>query len=115
MLAKQLGGVSYLSEQKERELLELKQKWGYSDPRLTKEYENCDICANSIFRDSWSQSGVERRAFDAPPAMPASGNGSTAAVPKGATSTGATNGSIDTEALIRLITDRVVQELKLNA
>ena len=27
--------------------------------------ENCDICANDVFRDSWKQRGIERRAFDA--------------------------------------------------
>ena len=32
---------------------ELKQKWGWSDPRNTEEYKNCDICANDIFRHSW--------------------------------------------------------------
>ena len=95
MLAKGLGKVNYLSETKERELLELKDKWGFTDPRLTKEYENCDICANDIFRDSWSETGVERRAFEAPPAM---GPGAGAA-------------QNDKEALVRMITDRVVAEL----
>ncbi len=36
-------------------------KWGYTDPRLAQGMENCDICANDIFRDSWQQSGVERQ------------------------------------------------------
>lgn len=35
MLAKQLGGVHFLGEQKSRELLELKDGWGFSDPRNT--------------------------------------------------------------------------------
>ncbi len=68
MLAKQLGNVSFLSAEKSKELLELKDQWGYKDPRNTSEYENCDICANDIFRESWAESGVERRAFPAPPA-----------------------------------------------
>ncbi|MEC8305772.1 MAG: class II aldolase/adducin family protein, partial [Planctomycetota bacterium] len=76
MLAKQLGGVHFLGDQKSRELLELKDGWGFSDPRNTKEYEDCDICANDIFRESWKDAGVERRAFDAPPvaSTAASGN-----------------------------------------
>ena len=45
------------------------QQWGFKDPRNTPEYENCDICANDIFRESWAESGVQRRAFDAPPEM----------------------------------------------
>jgi L-fuculose-phosphate aldolase len=69
MLARNLGGVHYFSEQKERELLNLKAKWGFADPRNTDEFKNCDICASDIFRDSWSRSGVVRRAFDAPPPM----------------------------------------------
>lgn len=103
MLAKNLGGVHYFNEQKERELLELKDKWGFPDPRNTKEYENCDICANDIFRDSWSESGVQRRAFEAPPAM---GTGSAMASDSG--SDGVVSGQ---EELIRTITDRVVAEL----
>ncbi len=102
MLARSLGKVNYFTETKERELLELKDKWGWSDPRLTKEFEDCDICANDIFRDSWKDSGVERRAFDSPPAMRP--NSQTA-------SNGSGNTNADQEALIRVITDRVVSEL----
>jgi L-fuculose-phosphate aldolase len=69
MLSRQLGNVSYFNENEERELLDLKQKWGWADPRNTDEYKNCDICANDIFRESWKQSGVQRRAFPAPPPM----------------------------------------------
>jgi L-fuculose-phosphate aldolase len=69
MLSRQLGHVSYFDERQERELLDLKQKWGWADPRNTEEYKNCDICANDIFRESWKQSGVDRRAFPAPPPM----------------------------------------------
>ena len=104
MLARSLGGVHYFSEQKERELLELKDKWGYKDPRNTEEYKNCDICANDIFRDSWRQSGVQRRAFEPPPAMepPAMEN-------KGSENTG--NASQDQEPLIQAITDQVMEAL----
>src|SRR3954470_12007238 len=69
MLSRDLGRVNYFTEDKERELLDLKTKWGYSDARLSKGMENCDICANDVFRDSWKDNGIERRAFEAPPAM----------------------------------------------
>src|SRR6476646_4472641 len=69
MLSRDLGRVNYFTEDKERELLDLKTKWGYSDARLTKGMENCDICANDVFRDSWKDNGIERRAFEPPPAM----------------------------------------------
>ncbi|MEC7564904.1 MAG: class II aldolase/adducin family protein [Planctomycetota bacterium] len=94
MLARGLGNISYFSEEKQRELLQLKDQWGYSDPRNTPEYEDCDICANDIFRDSWSESGVARRSFEAPPAM---GSGAKA--------------DVDQEKLVQQITDRVMQEL----
>jgi len=103
LLSKQLGRVNFFDEQKERELLELKAKWGWSDPRNTEEFKNCDICANDIFRDSWKTSGVERKAFDAPPPMGAS------AVKAAASNS--TSGSTDAEALVQLITQRVMEEL----
>ncbi|MEL7266371.1 MAG: class II aldolase/adducin family protein, partial [Planctomycetota bacterium] len=67
LLAKQLGNVEYLSQGKSQELLDLKDKWGFKDPRNTSDYEDCDICANDIFRHSWADAGVQRRAFAAPP------------------------------------------------
>jgi len=96
MLARDLGRVQYLGEQKTRELLDLKTKWGFTDARLQPGMENCDICANDVFRDSWAKAGVERKAFDAPPP----------AAPKAAAS------SSDQEALIQAITERVLAALK---
>jgi L-fuculose-phosphate aldolase len=97
MLARSLGNVTYFSEDKERELLELKQKWGFSDPRNTEQYKNCDICGNDVFRSSWENVGVERRAFASPPPM------------RGTPS--ATDDSSEQEAIIRTITDRVMHAL----
>lgn len=108
MLAKQLGNVAYLDQQKSQELLDLKDQWGYKDPRNTKDYEDCDICGNDIFRDSWKDSGVQRRAFKAPPSMPAkpssngASSGNSAGMPAG----------IDEEKLVKLITDEVVRQMK---
>ncbi|MEX2026416.1 MAG: class II aldolase/adducin family protein, partial [Pirellulaceae bacterium] len=103
MLARDLGKINYFSEQKERELLELKQNWGWTDPRNTKEYENCDICANDIFRESWASAGVERKAFPAPPPM---GPGAKASAPASANGSGG-----DSERLVQMITQRVMEEL----
>lgn len=103
LLSKQLGRVNYFTEGKQRELLELKDKWGFSDPRNTPEYENCDICANDIFRDSWKDSGVARNAFPAPPPM--GGGHQPTSKPAG------DNGAIDQEALVQAITERVMAEL----
>ena len=46
ILAKQLGPINYFSEEKTRELLALKKRLGYTDPRL--ENPNCDICGDGV-------------------------------------------------------------------
>ena len=75
----------------------MKKGWGYTDPRNTAEYKNCDVCANDIFRHSWKDAGAERQAFNpAPPAGP-----NPAAAPT----------TDDQEALIQAITDRVMEAL----
>jgi len=99
MLARQLGNIHFFNEENERDLLALKSRLGIDDPRLTEEYKDCDICANDIFRDSWKEAGVARRAFPAPPAMRPNA---------GASAPAATN---DQEALIQTITERVVAAL----
>jgi L-fuculose-phosphate aldolase len=106
MLSRQLGRVNYFTEDKERELLELKQKWGFSDPRNTADFANCDICANDIFRGSWAESGVQRTAFEPPPAMPARS-------PSTDDGSGGTPSRVDDprEALVQAITERVIAEL----
>lgn len=104
MLSKQLGNVEYLNQQKSQELLDLKDKWGWKDPRNTKEFEDCDICANDVFRNSWQDTGVNRTAFQAPPSMPAKGNADSSE----------NSGSIDQEALVQAITDQVMQRLQNN-
>ena len=101
MLAKRLGRVEFLGEQKSRELLDLKTKWGYTDARLAPGMENCDICANDVFRDSWQSSGVERKAFDAPPPA-TSGNGRPP--PRCAAPAGQ-------EQLVKMITEQVLAAL----
>ena len=124
MLAKQLGGVTYLNGQKSQELLDLKDKWGFKDPRLTEEYKDCDICANDVFRESWAETGVQRRAFEAPPALkPQNQNGSaispnrpsltpTNGVTPSSNGTNASaNGSNQNEQIVQMITDMVMKEL----
>ncbi len=101
MLSRQLGRVNYLDHRESAELLHLKDKWGFTDPRLTAEYENCDICANDVFRDSWAASGVTRKAFDAPPPMPGL---QPPADPASA--------QPDEERLVKLITDQVMRQLQ---
>jgi len=104
MLAKGLGRINYFSEPETRALLDLKEKLGYKDPR--KEIENCDLCANDTFRESWKETGVRPQAFEPPrsrTAQPAA-----AAAPK---SNGAQATPTNQEALIQAITDRVMAAL----
>ena len=48
LLSKQLGHVEYLGEKQSRELLDLKKKLGFDDPRF--HVENCDLCGNSALQ-----------------------------------------------------------------
>jgi L-fuculose-phosphate aldolase len=132
MLARQLGHVAYLSEGKSRELLDLKDQWGYKDPRNTEEFKNCDICANDIFRDSWASAGVERRAFPAPPAIKTSPGATPGNVGAPAVATGPALAAESSpanapapavkpaspsaeEQLIKLITDEVMRQIASRA
>lgn len=100
MLARGLGSVNYFTEPEATALLNLKQQWGYNDPR--SEMKNCDICANDTFRESWCEAGVVPKAFqpprfDAPAANQA--NGSPASI------------AVGQDALVQAITDRVMAML----
>jgi L-fuculose-phosphate aldolase len=65
LLARQLGPITYLSREKTQELIDLKQKWGFTDPRLEPDFQG-DIRDNATFRHTWEACGVSPRAF-APP------------------------------------------------
>jgi L-fuculose-phosphate aldolase len=91
LLAKQIGNVEYLSAEKSAELLELKKKWGFTDPRHKDDFKDCDICANDVFRTSWQDSGVRSGAFGSPSESAA---------------------SLDEDALVQTITDRVLAALQ---
>lgn len=104
LLAKDLGRVNYFDEKQTRELLDFKTRLGFTDARLQPGMENCDICANDVFRDSWKQTGVAQKAFEAPPAMTKKPAG-------GKASDGASATTPDQEALIQAITERVMAAL----
>jgi len=105
MLARGLGSVNYFTEPEARALLEMKRKWGFSDPRL--DAKNCDICANATFRESWGAAGVAPKAFQ-PPRFHA---GKADAGADGAAAHAAGTPPIDQEALIQTVTDRVMAML----
>ncbi len=103
MLARGLGRVNYFTEPEAHALLDLKEKWGFKDPRF--EMKNCDVCANDVFRASWQQTGVQQLAF-----QPPKRDGSESETATATTATTAT--ASDQEALIQAITDRVMATLK---
>ena len=100
LMARTLGNVNYFDVEKERDLLDLKAKLGVADPRNDKDMEDCDLCGNDVFRNSWHTAGVERRAFKDPPA----------AIGRHANPASGTPVD-DQESLIQSITDQVLEAL----
>jgi L-fuculose-phosphate aldolase len=98
MLARQLGRVEYFTQQQTNELLELKKRLGFDDPRF--HVENCDLCGNSAFREGYKEQVPQPQAFADVPNYP------------GYLETkSATKGGADTENLVKAITDQVMQAL----
>ncbi len=104
ILSRQLGGITYLDEQKSRELLDLKKRLGFDDPRFHE--ESCDLCGNSAFRDGYKENIPQVRAFEPPPSYPGYLQS-----PSSASSTAAAPAAIDQEALVKAITAQVLAAL----
>lgn len=106
LLAKQLGKVTYLNERESVELLDLKKKLGFDDPRF--HVEDCDLCGNSAFRDGYKENALKQQAFEPAPEykgyLARQKSETAAAAPKA-------NGNPDTEALVKAITDQVLAAL----
>lgn len=103
ILARQLGRVNYFSDSQTRELLELKKRLGYDDPRLRD--ENCDMCGNNVVGRGFVDFMPEAHAFrrdDEPATASPSKNGQ---MPK----------DIDIEELVQKVTDRVMEALAVHA
>jgi L-fuculose-phosphate aldolase len=103
MLAKGLGGIVYLTGTETRALLDLKEKWGYTDARLDLRMNDRDICDNAVFKSTWPDVGVARRAFATHPEV-------AAATPPAAGGRGRPAG-VDYETLVKTITEKVCREL----
>jgi L-fuculose-phosphate aldolase len=100
ILAKQIGRVEYFSNEKCQELLALKQKWGYADPRLAADYPKDDLFADDAFRDLWKDCNVQAGAFGAP------------SWSRAANECKPTQPAFDEEAFIERIAERVAQKLR---
>jgi L-fuculose-phosphate aldolase len=108
MLAKGLGRVNYFTEPEAEALLNLKQKWGFKDPRF--EAANCELCANDTFRESWKETGVAPKAFQ-PPTFHAGSPGGAPPSANGFAPASRAAPPADQEALIQAITERVMEAL----
>jgi L-fuculose-phosphate aldolase len=98
MLARQLGRVEYFTQQQTNELLDLKKRLGFDDPRF--HVENCDLCGNSAFREGYKEQLPQPQSFAAAPDYP------------GYLETkSAVKAPADTENLVKAITDQVMQAL----
>ena len=68
LLAKQLGNVNYFDERQTRELLDLKQRLGFDDPRFHN--DDCDLCGNTAFIDGYGGEPLAQQAFPPAPTFP---------------------------------------------
>jgi L-fuculose-phosphate aldolase len=118
LLARQLGNITYFTPQQTKELLDLKRRLGFSDARIDMGLENCDLCSNDVFRGTWAETGVARRAFPPPPCPTDNGaakqgagadSHDAAGTPTPLTSQPAAG--LDEEALVQAITDQVLAAL----
>jgi L-fuculose-phosphate aldolase len=98
MLARQLGRVDYFTQQQTNELLDLKKRLGFDDPRF--HVENCDLCGNSAFRPGYKEQLPQPQAFEPAPDYPGYLQSKAAA-----------KGHSETEDLVQAITDQVMQAL----
>ena len=103
LISRDLGRVDYFNKNEAEDLLKLKQQWHIDDPRI--DMQNCELCANDVFRDSWKETGVGHRAF-APPTFK-TGDSS----PVSGSTSGNVVSTADQEALVQAITDRVLAAL----
>ncbi len=99
ILARQLGRVNYFTDQQTRELLDLKKKLGYDDPRFQS--DNCDLCGNNIMQRGYRDFEPEPEVFQREPegACQVKANGQNPPVQ-------------DIDHLVKLVTDQVMAALK---
>ncbi|MBL4885777.1 MAG: class II aldolase/adducin family protein [Planctomycetaceae bacterium] len=112
ILSKQLGGVTYLGEKKSRELIDLKKKLGFDDPRFNN--EDCDLCGNSAFRDGYKENQPQQKAFEKAPEFPGYLQTPSYEKNKGescSTNNSTNNSGVDMDQLVKAITEQVMASL----
>ena len=117
LLTRQLDKpVNYLDEVKSRELLDLKKRLGFDDPRF--HVENCDLCGNSAFREGYKEQMPQTTAFNPPPQYPGykqkpgcEPNGCPTPTGMAADAPGNAVPAADMDVLVRAITDQVLSAM----
>lgn len=105
LLAKQLGRINYFTEKETGELLAIKKRLGYDDPRFRM--EDCDLCGNSVFERGYSDFVPEPQAFKREDYTGSRGCG----VGAQPSNNGHASTAPDMEKLIQVITDQVMAQL----
>jgi L-fuculose-phosphate aldolase len=104
ILSRLLGRVNYFSEDQTRELLALKKRLGYDDVRFRD--ENCSMCGETSFGESYSDFVPEPHAFQ-PECTPRIGPCAAGSAARN----GQAAGNVDVDALVKTITDQVMAAL----
>ena len=105
LLAKQLGGINYFNERESNELLDLKKRLGFDDPRF--HVEDCDLCGNSAFREGYKEQLPQQCAFQ--PAPEYAGYLQSSSQLEAKTND---NGNNNVEQLVKTITDQVMESIQ---
>ncbi|MBQ17037.1 MAG: aldolase [Planctomycetaceae bacterium] len=111
LLAKQLGKVNYFDERETRELLDLKKRLGFDDPRFHN--EDCDLCGNTAFVEGYGGEPLPQTAFPPAPEFPGylQRPATTAAAGTGGDLPATTSSVDSSEELVEAITERVMAAL----
>lgn len=103
ILARQLGRINYFTPGQTKELLNLKKKLGYDDPRFTA--EDCDLCGNNLIQRGY-------RDYDPEPAAFVREEYQNCTVSTNGSSNGKAKATPDIDTLVKTITDQVLAALK---
>jgi L-fuculose-phosphate aldolase len=110
ILARQLGSVNYFSDGKTRELLELKKRLGYTDPRHNQ--PNCDICGDGVLAAADPNFVLSPKVFHRNEPEGVTAPACQCRVPHVETATSGKAVGTDFDELVKTITDQVMARLR---
>jgi L-fuculose-phosphate aldolase len=110
ILARQLGNVNYFSEEKTRELLALKKRLGYTDPRHDR--PDCDICGDGVLATADPKFILSPKVFHREEPAGVSAPICECKKRTAETEKASQSSSVDFDRLVQAITDQVMARLK---